>query len=39
MADLRAAGVLNLGDKDLSRDDYSYNEDGRRYFMAVDYRF
>lgn len=32
-------GVLNLGDKDLSRDDYSYNEDGRRYFMAVDYRF
>lgn len=33
------AGVLNLGDKDLSRDDYSYNEDGRRYFMAVDYRF
>lgn len=30
------AGVLNLGDKDLSRDDYSYNEDGRRYFMAVD---
>lgn len=33
------AGVLNLGDKDLSRDDYSYNEDGRRYFMAVDYTF
>jgi len=33
------AGVLNLADKDLSRDDYSYNEDGRRYFMAVDYRF
>ena len=33
------AGILNLGDKDLSRDDYSYNEDGRRYFMAVDYRF
>ena len=33
------AGVLNLGDKDLSRDDYSYNEDGRHYFMAVDYRF
>lgn len=33
------AGVLNLTDKDLSRDDYSYNEDGRRYFMAVDYRF
>lgn len=32
-------GVLNLGDKDLSRDDYSYTEDGRRYFMAVDYRF
>ena len=33
------AGVLNVGDKDLNRDDYSYNEDGRRYFMAVDYRF
>ena len=33
------AGVMNLGDKDLSRDDYSYNEDGRRYFMAVDYTF
>lgn len=32
-------GVLNLGDKDLSRDDYSYTEDGRRYFVAVDYRF
>jgi outer membrane receptor for ferrienterochelin and colicins len=33
------AGVLNLGDKDLNRDDYSYNEDGRRYFIAADYRF
>ncbi|SCB75891.1 outer membrane receptor for ferrienterochelin and colicins [Kosakonia oryzendophytica] len=33
------AGVLNLGDKDLNRDDYSFNEEGRRYFMAVDYRF
>ncbi|MNL72161.1 Colicin I receptor precursor [compost metagenome] len=33
------AGVMNLMDKDLSRDDYSYNEDGRRYFMAVDYQF
>ncbi|WHP32895.1 catecholate siderophore receptor CirA [Trabulsiella odontotermitis] len=33
------AGVLNVGDKDLQRDDYSYNEEGRRYFMAVDYRF
>lgn len=33
------AGVMNLTDKDLSRDDYSYNEDGRRYFMALDYRF
>lgn len=33
------AGVMNLGDKDLSRDDYSYNEDGRRYFLAMDYRF
>lgn len=32
-------GVLNFTDKDLSRDDYSYTEDGRRYFMAVDYRF
>ncbi|MDF7782012.1 colicin I receptor, partial [Klebsiella pneumoniae] len=21
------------------RDDYSYTEEGRRYFMAVDYRF
>lgn len=33
------AGVLNLLDKDLNRDEYSYNEDGRRYFMAVDYSF
>ncbi|WP_058913805.1 catecholate siderophore receptor CirA [Entomohabitans teleogrylli] len=33
------AGVLNLGDKDLSRDDYSFNEDGRRYFVSLDYRF
>lgn len=33
------AGVLNVGDKDLNRDDYSYNEDGRRYFIAADYRF
>ncbi|ABP61421.1 catecholate siderophore receptor CirA [Enterobacter sp. 638] len=33
------AGVQNLLDKDLSRDDYSYTEDGRRYFMAVDYQF
>ena len=33
------SGVLNVGDKDLSRDDYSYTEEGRRYFMAVDYRF
>lgn len=33
------AGVLNIGDKDLDRDDYSYNEDGRRYFIAADYRF
>lgn len=33
------AGVLNLGDKDLNRDSYSYNEDGRRYFAAVDYTF
>ncbi len=32
-------GVLNLGDKDLSREDYSYNEDGRRYFVAMDYHF
>ncbi|EDB4301789.1 catecholate siderophore receptor CirA, partial [Salmonella enterica subsp. enterica serovar Montevideo] len=32
------AGVLNVGDKDLKRDDYGYTEDGRRYFMAVDYR-
>ncbi|MCX8958383.1 catecholate siderophore receptor CirA [Erwinia psidii] len=33
------AGILNLTDKDLNRDDYSYNEDGRRYFAAVDYNF
>ncbi|STV59982.1 colicin I receptor [Klebsiella pneumoniae] len=33
------SGVQNVGDKDLSRDDYSYTEEGRRYFMAVDYRF
>jgi outer membrane receptor for ferrienterochelin and colicins len=33
------AGVLNLGDKDLSRDDYNYNEDGRRYFIGADYTF
>ncbi|HGV3512496.1 TPA: catecholate siderophore receptor CirA [Klebsiella pneumoniae] len=33
------SGVQNVGDKDLSRDDYSYTEKGRRYFMAVDYRF
>ena len=33
------SGVLNVGDKDLNRDDYSYTEDGRRYFMAVDSRF
>ena len=33
------AGVLNLFDKDLNRDDYSFNEDGRRYFVAMDYRF
>ena len=26
------AGVQNLLDKDFSRDDYGYNEDGRRYF-------
>lgn len=33
------AGVMNLGDKDLNRDIYSYSEDGRRYFMALDYSF
>ncbi|WP_067708611.1 catecholate siderophore receptor CirA [Erwinia sp. ErVv1] len=33
------AGVMNLGDKALERDSYSYNEDGRRYFAAVDYTF
>jgi outer membrane receptor for ferrienterochelin and colicins len=33
------AGVQNLLDKDLSRDDYSYTEDGRRYFVGVDYKF
>ncbi|MBN0911476.1 TonB-dependent receptor, partial [Pseudomonas aeruginosa] len=25
------SGVQNVGDKDLSRDDYSYTEEGRRY--------
>lgn len=33
------AGVQNLLDKDFSRDDYGYNEDGRRYFLAMDYNF
>lgn len=33
---VRGVAILGI---DLSRDDYSYNEDGRRYFMAVDYRF
>lgn len=33
------AGVLNVGDKNLRRDDYGYNEDGLRYFVALDYRF
>ncbi|HDR2159185.1 TPA: catecholate siderophore receptor CirA [Enterobacter cancerogenus] len=33
------AGVQNLLDKDLSRDDYSYTEDGRRYFVGVNYQF
>lgn len=33
------AGVLNLIDKDLDRDAYSYNEEGRRYFIAADYAF
>ncbi|HDR2753321.1 catecholate siderophore receptor CirA [Enterobacter sp. RHBSTW-00175] len=33
------AGVQNLLDKDLNRDDYSYTEDGRRYFVGVDYKF
>ncbi|MCU5773182.1 catecholate siderophore receptor CirA [Erwiniaceae bacterium BAC15a-03b] len=33
------AGVLNLVDKELNRDDYSYSEDGRRYFLAMDYSF
>ncbi|GLR10781.1 catecholate siderophore receptor CirA [Mixta theicola] len=33
------AGVQNLLDKDFSRDDYGYTEDGRRYFLAMDYRF
>ncbi len=32
-------GVLNLTDKNLNRDDYSYNEDGSRYFAAVDDSF
>ncbi len=35
-----SAQALSLGDKDPGHThDYSYNEDGRRYFMAVDYRF
>ncbi|WP_034915968.1 catecholate siderophore receptor CirA [Erwinia sp. 9145] len=33
------AGVQNVGDKDLNRDSYGFNEDGRRYFAAVDYSF
>jgi len=33
------AGVQNLLDKDLSRDDYSYTEDGRRYFVGLNYAF
>lgn len=33
------AGVQNLLDKDFSRDDYGYTEDGRRYFLAMDYNF
>lgn len=33
------AGVLNLGDKELNRDDYAFSEDGRRYFASVDYSF
>ncbi len=33
------AGVLNLFDKELNRDDYSFSEDGRRYFAGVDYTF
>lgn len=33
------AGVQNLLDKDFSRDDYGFNEDGRRYFLAMDYSF
>ncbi|CAK9885393.1 MAG: Colicin I receptor [Candidatus Erwinia impunctatus] len=32
-------GVLNLGDKDLNRDSYTFNEDGRRFFAALDYSF
>ncbi|MEH2920128.1 catecholate siderophore receptor CirA [Samsonia erythrinae] len=33
------AGIQNLLDKDLHYDDYTYNEDGRRYFIAMDYTF
>lgn len=32
-------GVQNVGDKDLSWDDYSYIEEGCCYFMVVDYCF
>ncbi|EEU4686960.1 catecholate siderophore receptor CirA [Escherichia coli] len=33
------SGILNVMDKDLERNDYSYTVDGRRYFLSMDYRF
>ncbi|WP_338804974.1 catecholate siderophore receptor CirA [Xenorhabdus griffiniae] len=32
-------GVLNIFDKTMERADYGYNEEGRRYFLSVDYTF
>lgn len=32
-------GILNLFAKDLLRESYGFNEDGRRYFAALDYKF
>jgi len=33
------SGILNVADKSISRDDYSFTEEGRRLFMAMDYTF
>ncbi len=32
-------GLANMTDKDLNRDNYRFNEDGRRYFASVAYTF